>query len=79
VVVTYGRRCPAGYLPAFSVDTEEEAQALIERCCELVWIDDVNTTGYIASELEEKQTLDNLYAFGARLEAEYVKMKERKP
>jgi len=30
--------------------------------------------GYMAPELHDEQTLDNLYAFGARLEAEYQKM-----
>lgn len=32
------------------------------------------TVGYLAPELEHNQTLDNLYKFGARLEAEYQKM-----
>lgn len=78
MVVTFGRRCPKGYLPAGSVNTEEEAQALIERCCEPVWIDQENRPGFIAPELEQEQTLDNLYAFGERLEAEYQKMLKEK-
>lgn len=58
------------------MDTEEEAEKLIARCCEMVFIRGENTTGYIAQELEKEQTLENLYAFGRRLEAEYLKMKE---
>jgi hypothetical protein len=76
VIVTYGRKCPPGYLPAYSVDTEDEARQLIERCCVQVWIDSQHTTGYVAQELEQEQTLDNLTAFGERLDREYKKMKE---
>jgi hypothetical protein len=73
-VVVYGRRYPEGYLPAFSVDTEAEARELIERCCEPVYITEERRFGHVAPELEEEQTLENLYAFGARLKAEYEKL-----
>jgi hypothetical protein len=79
VVVTYGRRCPPGFLPAASVETEEDARELIERCCEMVTVGPSREVGFVAPELEEEQTLENLYAFGARLEKEYQTMlKERK-
>jgi hypothetical protein len=74
VVVTYGRRCPKGYLPAASVETEADAEELLRRCCETVYVRSEGRTGYVARELEREQTLDNLRAFGARLEAEYQKM-----
>jgi hypothetical protein len=77
VIVTYGRRCPEGHLPVFSVDTEEEAKTLIARCCELVFVDSLNTTAYLAQELEAEQTLENLYKFGTRLEKEYAKIKRK--
>lgn len=78
MVVTYGRKCPAGYLPVTSVDTEEEARELIQRCCEPVYIKETEQFGHIAQELEKEQTLPNLRAFGDRLEAEYLKMKQEK-
>ncbi len=78
VVVSYGRSCPEGHLPVYSVDTEREAEELIDRYCELVWIDSLGTTGYIAQELEREQTLENLYAFGHRLDAAYREMKEER-
>lgn len=65
-------------MPVASVDTEEEAQELIARCCELVWVDSENRAGYLAPELEQEQTLENLYAFGARLEKEYQAMLQEK-
>ncbi len=74
--MTYGRRCPKGSLPIFSVETEEEAEALISRCCEQVWIGPEHTElAWLAQELETEQTLENLYAFGKRLAAEYARMK----
>jgi hypothetical protein len=77
VVVTFGRTCPAGYLPAFSVDTEDEAKELIVRCCEAVWVRDEHGGhfGFIAQELEQEQTLERLYSFGRRLAAEYSLMR----
>lgn len=59
----YGRGpVPKGTLPVFSVGDEEEARALIVAACP------TNAAGqYIARELAEEQTLENLYAFGDRL------------
>lgn len=76
MIVTYGRRCPQGYLPAASVETEDEARALIARCCERVYVTTIAREEWMAQELHIEQTLENLYAFGARLEAEYLQMKE---
>lgn len=50
----------------YSVDTEEEARALLVLACGTV------KTGpyageFFAKELTEHQTLDNLFAFGERL------------
>lgn len=67
--------CPKGLLPVYSVDTELEAQQLIARCCEMVWVSSEKRLGYVAQELEHEQTLENLYSFGCRLAAEYKKMK----
>jgi hypothetical protein len=54
---------PSGSLPVYSVDTEEEAQSLLVLAC------GTNNEGqFIARELVVEQTLDNLDAFGARLE-----------
>lgn len=75
MIVTYGRRCPKGFLPVTSVDTEGEAEELLSRCCELVTYGPDRKIGYLARELEKEQTLKNLYAFGERLEAEYRRMK----
>jgi hypothetical protein len=76
VVVTYGRgSCPRGYLPAYSVNTDEEAKELIARVCEQVWIrEDGGRFGWVAQELFEEQTLENLDAFGRRLDAAYQRM-----
>lgn len=70
----FGRKPPRGHLIAASVDTEQEAKQLISRCCEPVTYGPQRKPGFLAQELEREQTLDNLYAFGARLEAEYQKM-----
>lgn len=46
----------------FSVADEEEAQELVTLACQ------TNLKGeYVAAELVEDQTLENLYAFGDRL------------
>ena len=59
----YGTCLPDGFLPVFSVGSEEEAQALLTLTCE------TNMDGeYIARELAKEQTLDNLMAFGERLQ-----------
>ena len=74
MIVTCGRRCPKGYLPAGSVETEEEAHELIARCCEQVYVTSENRMAWMAQELHAEQTIENLYKFGARLEVEYQKM-----
>ena len=52
----------------FSVENEEEAKLLITLACS------TNYSGeYIARELVEEQTLDNLKAFSDRLEDTYDK------
>jgi hypothetical protein len=53
---------PKGSLPVFSVETEEQAERLLTIACP------TNLRGeYIAEELAEHQTLDNLAAFSDRL------------
>lgn len=56
----------------FSVDTEEEARKLLVLTCATT-----NEGEFIARELVEEQTLENLYAFGDRLRAAYAMMKRR--
>ena len=60
----YGRRAPGkGWLPVFSVGTDAEAARLLALACPR------NYQGeYVAHELAAMQTLDNLDAFGRRLE-----------
>jgi hypothetical protein len=70
--VRYGRTVEPGALPVYSVDTEEEAEALLTLTCPTN-VDDE----FIATELVVDQTLENLYAFGARLEAAHEWMKAR--
>ena len=60
--VRYGRTCPEGFLPVYSVDTEEEARRLIAATCKMGW-----DGKYYAPELAEEQTLETLLAFGDRL------------
>lgn len=62
MIVSYGRSCPRGHLPVFSVADEDEAKDLIVAACP------TNINGdYVATELAEEQTLENLYAFSDRL------------
>lgn len=78
MVVRFGRSVPfaegLGFLPIFSVDTEQEAIDLLTEVCPR------NVEGeFVARELvEEEQTLENLYAFGDRLRDRYARMKERR-
>lgn len=58
----YGVTVPDGSLQVFSTDTVSQAQALIVAACS------TNLRGeYIAPELAQEQTIDNLNAFGDRL------------
>lgn len=70
----FGRgACPRGFLPIFSVDTEEEAHALLTAACPL------NLAGeFVARELAHEQTLESLEAFAERLRRIYGVMQKRK-
>ena len=62
---------PKGYLPVFSVNTDEEAQQLIALTCPK------NYDGrYYARESAEKQTLESLAKFSRHLERAYKWLKE---
>lgn len=68
----FGRTVERGFLPVFSVDTEEEAERLLVAACQTnMWGD------FVAEELVRDQSLENLYAFGRRLERIWTKIKER--
>ena len=57
---------PAGRLPVFTVENEEEAELLVVLACK------TNLKGeYVARELATEQSLTNLNAFGDRLESIY--------
>jgi len=64
--VRYGRIVENGFLSCFSVETEEEASKLLVLACQK----DYNNN-YIAKELTQKQTLENLLKFSNRLEELY--------
>lgn len=69
----YGRSVQKGFLPVFSVDTEEEAKRLIVMACP------TDATGtYYARELAQEQTLENLQAFSDKLARCYEFMQKRK-
>ena len=52
----------------FTTDTREEAEALITLACPM------NSAGqYVAPELAQEQTMENLDAFGSRLKHLYNK------
>ena len=70
----YGRTVQPGFLPVYSVDTEEEAKKLLTFACSTNLDNE-----YIASELVQEQTLDNLEAFGKRLKHYHQLMKDRNP
>lgn len=62
MIVNYGTVVPKGYLPVYSVDTEDEARLLLTMACP------TTTDGrWIAEELAEDQTLERLSSFGKRL------------
>ena len=80
MTVTYGRTCPPGHLPIFSVDTEEEARSLLILTCsrnhasEFIARELVNDDGSIP---ENEERLERFYGFGDRLRAAYAHMKRR--
>ena len=59
-------------MPVFSVDTDKEARALLTLCCRTDY-----DGQFIASELAEEQTLENLQAFSDRLAKGYERIKRR--
>ena len=64
----YGHNVEDGFLPVYSVETEQEAEQLIILTCSLG--PDGN---YYASELIKEQTLENLAKFSNKL-AKYHKL-----
>ncbi len=62
----YGRTCEKGFLPVYSVDTEEEARILLMLTCSTVK-EGPQAGEFVARELAHEQTLDKLFAFGERL------------
>lgn len=60
-------------MPVYSVDTEKEAYDLLTLACEK------NNRGqFLAKELIEEQTLENLFAFGDRLAKTHAALKNRR-
>jgi hypothetical protein len=58
-----------GFLPVYSVDTEKEARLLLTMACS------TNYQGeFVARELVQEQSLENLQAFSDRLEAMHKRM-----
>ena len=73
MIVRYGRTVDKGFLPVFSVNTEEEARQLLVMTCSI----DL-ASQFVAQELVTEQTLENLYAFGDRLEAAFNQLMAKK-
>jgi hypothetical protein len=72
VVVRYGRCLEDGFLPVFSVADEEEARDLLIATCP------TNAHGeFVARELVEEQTLENLQAFSDKLAKVHAILKEK--
>lgn len=63
---------PYGRLPVHSVDTREQANALVVATCKLAWD---GSGEYIAEDLAAEQTLDNLERFALRLQEREKLMK----
>lgn len=58
----FGPKLPPGYLPVFTVDTEEQARMLITLTCP------TDPEGnYYARELLQEQTVENLQKFSDKL------------
>ena len=63
----FGTKCPKGFLPVYSVDTEDEAKRLLVLACKM------GLDGqYYSPELAEEQTLERLALFSDKLEAVYL-------
>lgn len=58
----YGHSVPDGFLPVYSVADEKEANELLTLSCAT----NINRE-FVARELVEEQTLENLQAFSDRL------------
>lgn len=71
----FGRTVEPGFLPCYSVDTEDEARDLLVATCSTVKAGPQRGE-FIARELLEEQTLENLAAFGDRLAAAHERMKQ---
>jgi hypothetical protein len=70
VIVGFGAKPPRGHLPVYSVADEREARRLLVATCP------TNVNGeFVAAELAEEQTLDNLAAFSDRLDRAHVQLK----
>lgn len=70
-MVRFGPKCEEGFLPVYSVDTPEEAILLTLTC-------PTNVAGeFVARELINEQTLDNLEAFGERLARAHKILRKR--
>lgn len=65
MIVRYGRSVEDGFLPVFSVYTEEEAERLIALSCSKC------PEGYFSQELAHEQTLENLQRFSNKLQFVY--------
>lgn len=70
-MVRYGRTVEEGFLPVYSVETEQEARQLLVAACSRDM-----AGNFIARELVDHQTLDNLYAFSDRLAETHKRMKK---
>ncbi len=65
-MVRFGPKCPKGFLPVFSVNTAAEAEDLLILACPR------NDAGeFVAPDLAQEQSLENLYKFGDRLRKAY--------
>ena len=69
----YGRSVQDGFLPVFSVDSEEEAEQLLILACPRNMDNE-----FVSRELVEEQTLENLQAFSDKLALAYEHLKKRK-
>ena len=69
----YGRTAEPGFLPIYSVDSAAEANDLLIAACER------NLEGeFVARELAQDQSLENLYTFGDRLRDVHRRIKARR-
>lgn len=62
---------PEGFLLVYSVDTEEEAQSLVVGACKM----GLDGECY-APELMHEQTLENLYAFSAKIHRVHQRLQQ---